>query len=128
MTPTPEERLATLEADNKTNQNTLHELRTDVKALPATVAAQMRELSDQLTTAFRRETRRCRRIQQKRCPAAGAKQAATVPAKTWPETMKEIAVGLSIIGAILGSAYLGAQDVRALPAPAAQTQQQGGTK
>jgi hypothetical protein len=48
------------------------------------------------------------------------------PGPTWSETIKQAAVGLSILGAILGSAYLGARDdIRALPTPTAQTQQGG---
>ena len=114
MPPTPEERLATLEADTKTHQNTLNELRADVKALPATVAAQMRDLSDQLTTAFRRETMRCRRIQQKRCPAAGkAGQTGNqqISLETWGGTIKQAAVGFFVLGMILGSVYLGVRQI-----------------
>ena len=129
MPPTPEERLATLEADTKTHQNTLNELRADVKALPATVAAQMRDLSDQLTTAFRRETRRCRRIQQQRCPAAG-KAGPTgnqqISLDTWGGTIKQAAVGFFVLGMILGSVYLGVQQITAgqqtISGPATQTQ------
>ena len=128
MTPKkPEERIATLEERSDSQRQVLDELRSDVKAIPQ----QLQQFSDDLKATFRQETRRCRRIQARKCPAirqnGGDSRAGSEP--SWGDTLKQAAVGLSILGAILGSAYLGARDdIRALPAPAAQAQQQGGSR
>lgn len=125
MAPTNEERIATLEAHKETQGGKLDELRSDVKAIPH----QLQQFSDDLKSAFRRETRRCRRIQAQRCPAMHSEQgkkAGGDPGATWSETIKQAAVGLSILGALLGSAYYGAQD-NARPM-IQTTKSQGGTK
>lgn len=136
MTPkTPEERFATLEAHQETQGEKLDELKADVKAIPQ----QLQQFSDEIKTTFRKETRRCRRIQAQRCPAIGKRQQSSAAATTakdapesWGDIMKQAAVGIGILGAVIGSAYLGARDnIRtALPAPTAQaqTQTQGGSK
>ncbi len=126
MTPKkPEERIATLEERSDSQRQVLDELRSDVKAIPQ----QLQQFSDDLKATFRQETRRCRRIQARKCPAIRQKQGGDSrdgSEPSWTETIKQAAVGLSILGALLGSAYYGARDNprAALPPQAAQ----GGTK
>jgi len=139
MTPPPHpedvpSRITALETLLPLLQQGQADLKQDVKAIPPAVAAQVRQLSESMQAAFRHETRRCRRIQAQRCPAAGKRKPAAdkdTPV-SWGDTLKQAAVGIGILGAVIGSAYLGAQDsIRpALPTPAAQeqTQQQGGPK
>ena len=105
MTPSqhPEDvpsRLTALETLLPLLQQGQAELKQDVKAIPEAVAAQIQQLSESMQVAFRRETKRCRMIQAQRCPAMHSKKgkkAGGDSGATWPETIKQAAVGLSIL-------------------------------
>jgi len=119
--PTIEERVTRLEERNDAHKEALDGLRADVKTLPAAVVAQMQPI---LAAQAKRNKRRIRAHVQK-MHAETEK-----PSKPWPETIKEYAVGLSVIGTVIGCIWYGVRDARAMipDARPIQTQQQGGSK
>lgn len=129
MTPKkPEERIAALEERSDAQKEVLDQLRDDVRGLPAAIVAQIHPL---IAEQAKRNRGRIRAHERRLHSGAGgsgqAQGQGQVTPMSWPETLKQAVIGLSILGMLLGSAYYGAKDRMALSATTEQSQTQTGS-
>lgn len=134
---TPEERMARTEGDVSHLRETLGEIRTDLKDLPKLLRRQMRAAMRSqrrgIKVDIERAIEECRVIQSKECGTRHIQKAGQVVQA--PDTagwdfswMKQVLIGLAILGSLIGGAIAAVRggDHRPLRLPLSSPVDQGG--